>query len=60
MNESRVEWLSNENKRLTQQVEQLLKDVHRLDSARQAAVSQCAVMAERIELLETALNEVKY
>ena len=33
------------------QVEQLMKDVHRIDSARQAAVSQCAVMAEEIEQL---------
>ena len=53
MSESQVEWLKAENSRLTKQVEQLMKDVHRIDSARQSAVSQCAVMAERINELES-------
>ena len=51
MSESKIEWLKAENSRLMKQVEQLMKDVHRIDSARQAAVSQCAVMAEEIEQL---------
>jgi peptidoglycan hydrolase CwlO-like protein len=51
MSESQIEWLKAENSRLMKQVEQLMKDVHRIDSARQAAVSQCAVMAEEIEQL---------
>jgi hypothetical protein len=37
------------------QVEQLMKDVHRIDSARQSAVSQCAAMAERIDELESVV-----
>jgi hypothetical protein len=53
MGESQVEWLKAENARLTKENEQLMKDVHRIDSARQAAVSQCAVMAERIDELES-------
>ena len=52
MSESQIEWLKAENSRLMKQVEQLMKDVHRIDSARQAAVSQCAVMAEEIEQLK--------
>lgn len=55
MSESQIEWLKSENARLTKQVEQLIKDMHRIDSARQSAVSQCAVMAERIEELEAGL-----
>ena len=51
MSESQIEWLKAENARLMKQVEQLMKDVHRIDSARQSAVSQCAVMAEEIEQL---------
>ena len=53
MGESQIEWLKAENARLTKENEQLMKDVHRIDSARQAAVSQCAVMAERIDELES-------
>jgi len=66
MSESQIEWLKAENERLTKQVEQLMKDVHRIDSARQSAVSQCAAMAEEIERLnkkvkslKTALSEVR-
>lgn len=55
MGESKEEWYIAENERLTKQVEQLMKDVHRIDSARQSAVSQCAAMAERIEELESAI-----
>lgn len=65
MSESQIEWLKAENARLTKENEQLMKDVHRIDSARQAAVSQCAAMAEEIErlneqvkALQTALSEV--
>ena len=65
MSESQVEWLKAENSRLTKENEQLMKDVHRIDSARQSAVSQCAAMAEEIEQLnedvkslKVALNEV--
>ena len=46
MSESQIEWLKAENSRLMKENEQLMKDVHRIDSARQAAVSQCAVMAD--------------
>lgn len=55
MSESQIEWLKAENARLTKQVEQLIKDLHRIDSARQSAVSQCAAMAERIDELEAGL-----
>jgi len=55
MSESQIEWLKAENLRLTKQNEQLMKDVHRIDSARQSAVSQCAAMAERIEELEAVV-----
>lgn len=53
MSESEIEWLKAENSHLTKQVEQLIKDVHRIDSARQAAITQCAAMAERIDELES-------
>jgi outer membrane murein-binding lipoprotein Lpp len=53
MGESKEQWLKAENERLTKENEQLMKDVHRIDSARQAAVNQCAAMAERIEELES-------
>ena len=66
MSESQIEWLKAENLRLTKENEQLMKDVHRIDAARQAAVSQCAVMAEEIEglnegvkALKAALSEVR-
>lgn len=55
MGESKEEWYKAENARLTKQVEQLMKDVHRIDSARQSAVNQCASMAERIEELESVI-----
>ena len=53
MSESQVEWYKVENARLAKQVEQLIKDLHRIDAARQAAVNQCAAMAERINELES-------
>ena len=66
MSESKEQWLIAENERLTKENEQLMKDVHRIDAARQAAVSQCAVMAEEIEglnegvkALKAALSEVR-
>ena len=59
MGESQIEWLKAENARLTKENEQLMKDVHRIDSARQAAITQCAAMAAQVEVLTTAINEVK-
>lgn len=59
MSESQVEWLKAENSRLTKENEQLMKDVHRIDSARQSAVSQCAVMAEEIEQLNEDVKSLK-
>ena len=51
VSESKEEWYKAENERLTKQVQQLIKDLHRIDAARQAAVNQCAVMAEEVERL---------
>ena len=66
MSESKEAWLIAENERLTKENEQLVRDMHRIDAARQAAVSQCAVMAEEIEglnegvkALKAALSEVR-
>ena len=66
MGESKEAWLIAENLRLTKENEQLMKDVHRIDSARQAAFKQCAAMAEEIEglnedvkSLKAALSEVR-
>ena len=39
MGESKEAWLIAENERLTKQVEQLIKDMHRIDSARQSAIT---------------------
>lgn len=51
MSESQVEWLKAENARLTKQVEQLMKDLHRIDNARQAAVNQSRALAEEVNRL---------
>lgn len=59
MSESKIEWYKAENSRLTKQVEQLMKDVHRTDSARQSAVSQCSAMAEEIEQLNEDVKSLK-
>ena len=59
MSESKEQWLIAENERLTKQVEQLVRDMHRIDSARQAAVSQCAAMAEEIEQLNEDVKSLK-
>ena len=66
MSESQIEWLKTENARLTKENEQLVRDMHRIDSARQAAFKQCAEMAEEIEglnedvkSLKAALSEVR-
>ena len=59
MGESKEAWLIAENERLTKQVEQLVRDMHRIDSARQSAISQCAALAAQIEVLTDAINEVR-
>ena len=59
MGESQIEWLIAENARLTKENEQLMKDVHRIDSARQAAVIQCASLAAQVEVLTMEINEVR-
>ena len=59
MSESQIEWLKAENARLMKENEQLMKDVHRIDAARQSAVSQCSVMAEEIEQLNEDVKSLK-
>ena len=59
MGESQIEWLKAENERLTKENEQLVRDMHRIDTARQAAVIQCAALAAQIEVLTDAINEVR-
>ena len=59
MGESKEQWLIAENERLTKQVEQLVRDMHRIDSARQSAISQCAALAAQLEVLTDAINEVR-
>ena len=59
MSESKEQWLKAENLRLTKENEQLMKDVHRIDSARQAAFKQCAAMAEEIEQLNEDVKSLK-
>ena len=59
MSESKEAWLIAENERLTKQVEQLVRDMHRIDTARQAAVIQCASLAAQVEVLTMAINEVR-
>ena len=51
MSESQVEWLKAENQRLSKQVESLMSDVHRLDTARQSAVNQARALAEEVNRL---------
>ena len=59
MSESKEAWLIAENERLTKEVEQLVRDMHRIDTARQAAVIQCASLAAQVEVLTMAINEVR-
>ena len=59
MSESQIEWLKAENLRLTKENEQLVRDMHRIDTARQAAVIQCAALAAQVEVLTMAINEVR-
>ena len=59
MGESKEQWLIAENARLMKENEQLMKDVHRIDAARQSAVSQCSVMAEEIEQLNEDVKSLK-
>ena len=51
MGESQVEWLKTENQRLSKQVESLMSDVHRIDTARQSAVNQARALAEEVNRL---------
>jgi len=51
MSESQVEWLKAENQRLSKQVDSLMSDVHRLDTARQSAVNQARALAEEVNRL---------
>ena len=55
MSESKEAWLIAENERLTKENEQLVRDMHRIDSARQSAISQCAALAERIDEFESVV-----
>ena len=59
MSESKEAWLIAENARLTKENEQLVRDMHRIDTARQAAVIQCAALAAQVEVLTDAINEVR-
>ena len=59
MGESKEAWLIAENERLTKENEQLVRDMHRIDSARQAAITQCAALAAQVEVLTDAINEVR-
>ena len=59
MGESKEAWIIAENERLTKENEQLVRDMHRIDSARQSAISQCAALAAQVEVLTTAINEVR-
>ena len=59
MGESKEQWLIAENERLTKENEQLVRDMHRIDSARQAAITQCAALAAQVEVLTDAINEVR-
>ena len=59
MSESKEASLIAENERLTKQVEQLVRDMHRIDSARQSDISQCAARAAQIVVLTDAINEVR-
>ena len=59
MDESKEQWLIAENERLTKENEQLVRDMHRIDSARQAAITQCAALAAQVEVLTMAINEVR-
>ena len=59
MGASKEQWLIAENERLTKENEQLVRDMHRIDSARQAAITQCAAMAAQVEVLTMAINEVR-
>ena len=59
MGESKEAWIIAENERLTKENEQLVRDMHRIDSARQSAITQCAAMAAQVEVLTMAINEVR-
>jgi len=56
MGESQIEWLKAENQRLSKQVDSLMSDVHRIDTARQAAVNQSRALAEEVNRLNDVLT----
>lgn len=56
MGEYQVEWLKAENQRLSKQVDSLMSDVHRLDTARQSAVNQARALAEEVNRLNDVLT----
>jgi len=49
MNQSQLEWYKNENLRLTQQVEQLVRDNHRLSARKQQLQDQIARLSKLLD-----------
>jgi len=49
MNQSQLEWYKAENLRLTQQVEQLLRDNHRLSASKQQLQDQIARLCKLLD-----------
>lgn len=45
MNESQLQWYKNENQRLTQQVEQLVRDNHRLSASNKDLHKQLSTLS---------------
>lgn len=57
--ETRQEWLAAENNRLIRQLEQMMRDQHRIDGERARAIEHCAVLAEEVERLTAALDLIQ-
>lgn len=55
MNQSQLEWYKNENLRLTQQVEQLVRDNHRLAARKGELQNQIACLCKLLD--GSAVNE---
>ncbi len=49
MNESQLQWYKNENLRLTQQVEQLVRDNHRLSASNKDLQNQIARLCKLLD-----------